>query len=156
MFNNQLLFKIFLSDSMKVIFKSLLFIVSIFGLAHCKVEEDPESALKTWLSLIDNGKFEEAKKLSTENGQYLVNVLSKISETGEKNEHNFQSLSCRVINDSAVCKFSYEEGIFDSLYLKKVSGKWLYGGNYEELDQGLDEFFDEIFEETTSDTTAIF
>lgn len=139
--------------------KTLTYLMIVFSIASplgCKKEEDPESALKTWLKLIDNGNFDEAKKLSTENGRYFINILSKISETGEKNEHNFKSLSCRVVNDSAICKFSYEEGIFDSVYLKKVSGKWLYGGNYEELDEGLDEFFDEMLEENNSDTSAVY
>lgn len=125
-------------------------ILTVCGMVSaCKKDESPEEALNNWLSLIDHEKFEEAKALSTENGQYLVNVLSKISDGSDTTKHVFQSLSCRVIQDSAVCRFAYEEGIFDSVYLKKVNGKWLFGGNYEELDEGLDEFFDEMIEENS-------
>ncbi|MBL7829567.1 MAG: hypothetical protein JNK41_00960 [Saprospiraceae bacterium] len=131
----------------------ILFVFIILtALTGCKKDESPESALRNWLYYIDNGRFDEAKALSTENGKYLVNVLSKINESDDSTTHDFKSLSCRVINDSAICKFSYEEGIFDSVYLKKVNNKWFYGGNFEELDEGLDEFFDEMIEEN-SDTT---
>ncbi|HMV22686.1 MAG TPA: hypothetical protein PKN57_07055 [Saprospiraceae bacterium] len=130
---------------------SFIFVLSMccLTLFACKKDESPETALNNWLYLIDNGKFEEAKKLSTENGQYLVNVISKISEEPDTSRHLFKSLSCRVIKDSAVCKFAYEEGIYDSVYLKKVNEKWLFGGNFEELDEGLDEFFDEMIEENS-------
>lgn len=127
---------------------------SLLYFGACKKDETPEDALKVWLNLIDHGKYDEAQKLSSENGQYIVNVLKRINTQDDQEEHHFKTLNCRVVKDSAICSFTYEEGLKDSVYMKKVKGKWLYGGNYEQLDEGLDEFFDEIYEDSP-DSSAL-
>jgi hypothetical protein len=98
------------------------------------VTNTPEGVLRAYQELIDNNRFDEAKRLSTQSGQKFLEQLRILStaDTGdqplETDRTVFNKINCRQGVDKAVCTYEIiteGENIPDSISLVYQNEKWL-------------------------------
>jgi hypothetical protein len=98
------------------------------------VTNTPEGVLRAYQELIDNNRFDEAKRLSTLSGQKFLEQLRILStaDTGdqplETEKTVFNKINCRQSPNKAVCTYEIitdGENIPDSIALVYQNDKWL-------------------------------
>jgi hypothetical protein len=141
----------------------LIGLVSIGLLSSCKNDNDPETVVRTWQRHLDENKFDEAKALSTERAQQWLEIIEKMVTSDNQGADTFRTvfnrIDCKVVQDSAVCKYSVlEEGqeVIDSMFLKKVKGKWLVDIKLDDMpdENEVEDFLDDLHEDMP-DSSAI-
>jgi len=104
----------------------------------------PEEVAKKWQEYMDKNQFEEARQLSTEGAQEIVDMIEMIfKDEGNSedwiSETVFVEMKCREKKDTAICTClikEEEELIQDSFLLVKAGGRWLVDIAEEDLEEG--------------------
>lgn len=142
---------------MKYPYLLVLFAISIFSLlSSCKQDNDPETVVRMWQKHLDENEFKLAKEISTDRGKQWLDMVSKMIENNNEAPDTFKTvfkqITCTIIKDSAICRYSIMdqgEELLDSMYLKKVNGKWLVDVKLDEMpdENDVQDFYDDIYEE---------
>ena len=116
----------------------------------------PEEVARKWQEYMDKNQFAEARNLSTEGAQEIVDMIEAIF-TDEGNSEEWVSetvfieMKCREQKDTAVCTCLIKEEdelIQDSFLLVKPAGQWLVDIAEEDLEEGpeMEKMLDELKE----------
>ena len=111
----------------KVIFK-ILFLLPVIIFFSCTNSNKPELIAERFVNLVLEKKYDEAKKLGTENTIKMIDMLENISKLNKDSEvdndsrpENFQVL---IKNDSIAVVSYFQKGAENKLDMVYRSGKW--------------------------------
>lgn len=119
---------------MKKMIILLLVMVAIFALAACG--NKAESTAKAFFKALENQDFDAAKKLSTDEGQQLLNFLQEFSKNASEDQLSeikntrYEILETVIEGDSAVVKYKQwntetpDKIENHDLQMQKVDGAW--------------------------------
>ncbi len=125
-------------------------------LSSCKQDNDPETVVRMWQKHLDENEFKLAKEISTDRGKQWLDIVTKMIESNNEAPDTFKTvfkqIKCIVVKDSAICRYTIidqGEELLDSMYLKKVKGKWLVDVKLDEMpdENDVQDFYDDIYEE---------
>lgn len=133
-----------------------LVLVLFFGACQNEPAEKiipPELVIKKYQEFIDQNNFEAAKKLSTPQGQLMIEEL-QASIPEELMDSTvlttvFYAINCQIDAEVATCVCDLEDNYerYEALYkLVKIRGKWLVDAPEEEKSIDIEEI-QEIIEE---------
>ncbi|HMG16051.1 MAG TPA: hypothetical protein VK590_11425 [Saprospiraceae bacterium] len=140
-------------------YSHLLFLLGFTALgffSSCKQESDPETVVRMWQKHLDENEFKLAKEISTDRGKQWLDIVTKMIESNNESPDTFKTvfkqIKCTVVKDSAICRYSIidqGEELLDSMYLKKINGKWLVDVQLDEMpdENDVQDFYDDIYEE---------
>jgi len=136
-----------------------LFLLLLLSIVACKnqqqqeeVSNNPKAVSLKWQLLLNTNQFAEAKQWSTPNAiEWLEWIDQKISpaDRTEVNPPLFIEGNCVEVGNKATCVFLMEDNgemYQDSLFLLKISGKWLVDIPEENLmeDASIEQLFEEM------------
>jgi hypothetical protein len=136
--------------------KIFIFIFPLLLLLSCSKTEKPEVVAKNFINLIYQKKYQEAKKLGTENTVKMIDMLENITKINKNNEldneeqpENFQVI---MKNDSIAVVSYTQKGAENKLDMVKRGDKWLVDMKKE---NGLDdEDINTVNEDENSSSTS--
>ena len=119
---------------MKTLKVLTILLASMFILNACKdsgVANTPEDVAEKFLNLLEEQKYDQAKKLGTKNTVEFVEFIESVASMGqgmmgdtEITPSEIKDLECDVDGDKATCTYT-KDGEKDKVNLIKEDGKWL-------------------------------
>ncbi len=136
----------------------LISIILVAGICFsaCEREKTPESVAEKFLNYLEEGEFNKAKDLGTQNTHTILETLQAFEDLGEQfgetekeEPRNITDVECNVEGDVAKCTYMAddEKGELD---LVKQDGKWLVDMKKESpfdeeaFDEGLEDLEEDL------------
>jgi hypothetical protein len=102
----------------------------LFLFSACGKKQTPEQVASKFLNLLEEQKFDEAKKFGTDQTVQILDMYKSLSamSTGMAEEETtpaeIKDLECIIEGEKAICSYTID-GEFDQLPLILKDGKWL-------------------------------
>ncbi len=129
----------------------------LFIFTACEKALTPEQVSEKFLNLLEEQKFEEAKKYGTEQTQQVLDMYASLNQMGEEMMEDeeteagvIEDIECVVEGDKAMCSYTVD-GEFDQIPLVKQDDKWLVDlqkeSPFDEMEMDTEEEMEEEMEE---------
>jgi hypothetical protein len=108
-----------------------IIMAGLFLFSACGKKQTPEQVASKFLNLVEEQKFDEAKKFGTDQTVQILDMYkslaamsSGLAEEEETTPAEIKDLECIIEGEKAICSYTID-GEFDQLPLILKDGKWL-------------------------------